>query len=154
MGKIQSANAFITSDGKKFLSLSKAEEYQKNLDEAERLSDLLGGTNIKDDGCNFANGDGYYLLNTKKVELFIRDFSAWALQNVYGKDFKGPADPIIICRSGYLGRYLSDGDSPFCRPHSIFSSVILKAERWRRYGQPYFANHPEKAKNICLGELN
>lgn len=124
--------------------------YRKIKKAEERLHKLLGGS-VEDPGCNFVNGDGYYQLSAEQVRQFdfafveaVKEFVP-DLFNYFVVDNK----PFNI-KSYYVGRYLDDNGS------ILYKSLMLRYtidDKFRRWGQPYYAINPGTGKDNNLGSL-
>lgn len=52
--------------------------------------------------------------------------------------------------AGFIGRYLDDGGSP---AYALWIRASCIDPKLRMWGQPYFANNPHEAKQICLATV-
>ena len=88
----------------------------------------------KDDGCSFANGNGF-VQQDKAVVSEVRS----GLERLAGMDGK----PF-----GYIGRCLDDSDSPL---YSAWVRVAMCVDsQGREWGQPYYAMNPGAGKMMAL----
>jgi hypothetical protein len=134
---MEEIRVYKTKDGEIFKDKSLAENHESTLLKIESIMKLLGGYNreIDPNSCEFANGGGYIVISKDKMtEANIRivelkkdlGYEEYPITNIrcYEDDYIGIISSTIFCiREGSDGNYL-------------------------RYGQSYYANNPEKAKNI------
>lgn len=123
--------AYETIDGILFTDKDKAEKHE-NLHLLEcSIINLLGGSdNDIDKGCNFINGDGYYIVpeeNMDKAKVQINEL----LKATNQKGFS------ITSRACNENKYTNSvGNTMAC---IVYNENIIK-----RVGQPYFANNLHK----------
>lgn len=129
------------------MGLIKSAKIRRRMNE---LVKMLGGE-IEDPGCNFANGDGYYQLKPEAVRMFdnafieaVKEFEP-ALFHEYEK--KGL---LFVITNYFTGRWLDDSGSPLYGPVMVRFNVD---DKFRRWGQMYYATHPGEGKDKKLGDL-
>lgn len=141
---------FEAEDGTLFKTIAKALKYNKIYKRVKDLCNMLGGP-INDPGCNFANGDGYYQLTPEMVRRFDNAFIE-AIKEFEPELFKEYSDknlPFVITNY-FTGRWLDDNNSP------LYTAVMLRHrvdEKFRLWGQTYYAMNPEKGKQNKLGDF-
>ena len=107
---------------------------------------------IPNDGtCDFANGSGYIVHDSKKLEccrLKILELVSmyidhpWIQQTIDNKDID----------ASWVGRLLDEYNiKPLSSAWHRFSCMDKLNREW---GQPYFANNPEKGEQINLSKIN
>lgn len=114
------------------------------------LAAMLGG-DIEDSDCSFGNGDGYYQLTPEAVRMFDNAFIEAvkelepALFNEYVK-----AGIQFVIKNYFTGRWMDDSNSGLNYPLRIRFNVD---DKFRRWGQMYYANNPGEGKQVKLGDL-
>ena len=141
---------YETEDGTLFESFEKAQQQSYLLKEVKKLIELIGGF-PNDSGCQFINGGGYYQLSCKAVEEFdskaiaiIKKSEPWIFKGALEKE--GLSNETLMKSYG-VGRCLCDSDSVLYTLVSIRNCIDSKYRRW---GQPYFANNPDKGEQKKL----
>jgi hypothetical protein len=137
---------YISDDDLEFTSEDACISYEALCKEvAETMSKLAERPNLS--GCGFENGDGYIQHNPD---------SAWAAKVAILKIANGiyphkwfdqsmdnkSADP------SWAGRII-DEFSEKCVRQAWYRFQCMD-KQFREYGQPYYALHPDKAKDVCL----
>lgn len=101
----------------------------------------------KDDGCVFANGGGYIQHDKKILILVRRSLLELCKTYVDHKWIQQTIDDESVDAS-WVSRLLGDyGINPLYMAWNRFSCIDKNQREW---GQPYYANNPEKAKQIQL----
>lgn len=138
---------YEAEDGSLFKVVKEALKRNKMLDEMKALKKLLGG-DIKDKGCNFANGDGFVQLSESDIKLFdtmflkiVEKYEPWILKNF--TDSLTTNEQKV--KSYGMGRSLDDSGSPL---YSLVSLRHCVDHKFRRWGQPYFAINPTEGKQV------
>lgn len=111
---------------------------------------ILGGR-IEDPGCNFANGGGYYQLTPEAIRMFDNAFieAVKEMEPELFKKYEKAGRPFNI-KDYAVGRWLNDSGSP------LYGSLITRLcidDKFRRWGQIYYANNTSEGKNVKLGDL-
>ena len=128
---------FQTEDGKVFETEKKAEYHEELLKQIKVLSESI--LPKKFDTCEFANGDGHIQLTVAQVKKFDEEF----------KKLLSKHDPDCLkYDDGMMGRMLNDSDSSLYHLWCLAQKINRGSNRL--YGQPYYANHPLEAKQVCL----
>ena len=135
---------FKAVDGREFRSEKECLDYESLIAEVKTIMQALKPT-PKDDGCNFANG--YSFVQQKKGMVKLTRLN---LLNV----IKRYIDHKWIIQSmeddtvhpSWVGRLVDESD---LRPLSDAWYRISNIDKeYREWGQPYFANNPEKSHVI------
>lgn len=147
MKKVQ---MYQLDDGSLFKSLRSARARDKEMKAVQKLMKLLGG-HIREEGCSFSNGEGYYEIDPKRVVDY--DLGFVNLVEIYlpklADQFHEKKIPISALNP-YVGRYLSDSDTPL---YGLVSLRMCIDKYNRRWGQPYFALNPNEGVQKKLGEF-
>lgn len=143
---METITKFKAIDGTEFTSETECLKYELLIKRVDEIMSLLPPT-PKDDGCSFANGDGY--IKHEKTELrnaqvklleICKEYidHKWIQQSI--------DDETVHC--SWVGRLLGDyGIKPLNNAWYRFSCVDNQSREW---GQPYYANNPEKGKQVQL----
>ncbi len=133
-------------DGVEFNDKDKCLEYEALISQVKLIMSQLQ-EKPTDDGCSFSNGGGYLqhsktLVRKVKVQILelCKDYidHKWIQQAI---------DDETVHPS-WVGRLVSDyGIRPLNEAWGRFSCMDKKCREW---GQPYYANNPEEAKQIEL----
>ena len=137
---------FKAIDGKEFTSETECLNYELLIKRVDEIMALLPPT-PKDDGCSFANGDGY--IKHEKTELRNVQVKLLKICKEYidHKWIQQTIDDENIHPS-YVGRLLGDyGITPL---NDAWYRFICVDNQGREWGQPYYANNPEKGKQVQL----
>lgn len=116
----------------------------------KELTQLLGGE-IADPGCGFANGDGYYQLTAESVRQFDHGFTEAVKEfepDLFAEYSK--KNLTFVVRNYFTGRWLDDTMSPL---NSLVRIRYNIDDKFRRWGQMYYANNPNIGKQVKLGDL-
>lgn len=117
-------------------------EYKK-LSRQEKIDQMFSWIDlVQDDGCKFANGGGHRKWKKRDYEKLIKTiikavelYEPWIFKQY---DKHGGLKEEYVKGGTFLGRYLSDNNSPiyswFCLQWNICTKCL------REYGQPYYAN--------------
>jgi len=134
-------------DGREFFYADECRKYENF---AERVSLLMKPLGELPDlpACGFANGGGYVqhdgdtFLKVRNALLEIAKEQithTWLQESIdNGMDVHSSYAGHII--SGYGNRYLS----------SAWHRIACTDNQFREWGQPYYADNPSKAKQVCL----
>lgn len=108
----------------------------------------------ENDGCSFANGDGYVAQDPKRyvavlngaLDIFDGYFTSEAARkhSAYARQ-QGPGHAM----DSFVGRYLDD--SPNLSPlRSVWSRLRDIDAQCREWGQPFYASNPTAGKQVRL----
>ena len=132
--KINHIIQYEAEDGKTFKTQSECERYSEILKEVNEY--LLSIPNP--DKYNITNGDGYILHNprihTQMEKLIVKLSNKWFKHKEPFTNF-----------NYVLGRYIDDSNM-ICLNRLSYRLMCIRDDR--EYGQPYFANNPDKCKDI------
>lgn len=133
---MEEIKAYKTKDGKIFIDKELAEEHESIIIKVDTVMNLLGGYNkdIDPNSCEFANGGGYVTIsseNLNKANILIEEL----------KDLVGLSDYSIKNIRCYENDYIGVISSTlYC--------IVLDNGEYLRYGQQYYAQNQNQAKNI------
>jgi len=137
---------FKAIDGKEFTKQTECLKYELLIKQVDEIMALLPPT-PNDDGCNFSNGGGYIkhdkqVLRNAQIKILElckeRIDHKWIQQSI--------DDETVHC--SWVDRLLGDYDiRPLDKAWYRFSCVD---EQNREWGQPYYANNPEKGEQVQL----
>ena len=138
---------FKAIDGKEFTDKDECVNYELLIERVNNVMSLLPPI-PNNDGCSFSNGDGFLQHkkeNLTKVRLQILEVCKehinhdWIQQTVDDDT----VDPSWVAR--LLGDH---GIRPLQDAWYRFSCIDKLSREW---GQPYYANNPEKGKQVSVG---
>tara|TARA_R110000851_G_scaffold297052_1_gene452278 strand:+ start:638 stop:1072 length:435 start_codon:yes stop_codon:yes gene_type:complete len=144
---METITKFKAIDGKEFTNKEECLKYELLIERVDSTMALLP-PQPNDEGCSFSNGDGFLqhkkenLMNVKVQILEIcKEYidHNWIQQTIDDET----VDPSWVAR--LLGDY---NIRPLSNAWHRFSCVDKLHREW---GQPYFANNPEKGKQVCVG---
>lgn len=132
-------------DGVEFTDEKLCHEHERNCDTA---SNIMVSMPEKPDDCGFSNGGGY-LQHDKDLLLKIRnEFLGFAKRYTGHKWIQETIDKGFDVHSSYAGRILDE-----CTPQSInrhWHRFMCIDDQGREWGQPYYANNPDKGDQVRL----
>lgn len=136
---------YKADDGREFLNEDECMEYETQ----ERfIKSIISVLPEPPDDCGFSNGEGYIqhepvIVNAVKTQLLreaLRHSDHKWLQESIDKDDIHPS---------WAARIMGD-----CVKSNALNRAWYRIQcidnRYREWGQPYYANHPGEAKQICL----
>lgn len=126
--KEKQVTVFVAEDGTEFTDREKCAAYERDSANIARMLKPLGA---RPTSVYFANGEGYIQHDRDTVTAVHRDLMRHFADTGYG--------------FGFLGRYLSDNDSPY---YVVWSRLSCIDELGREWGQPYYALNPHKGKQV------
>jgi len=147
MGKITKYKAI---DGKEFNSESDCQDYEILIDQVNQIMSQIEDCKKYDEGLGFSNGEGYVqhkpetFLKVKReiLELVKTKIDHhWIQQTI---DAIGTDD----VHPSWVGRIL--GDYNFDPIYKAWYRISCTDNKYREWGQGYFAANPEKGKQIEL----
>ena len=101
----------------------------------------------KDDGCSFANGDGYIKHDKAKLRNAQIQILKLCKERIDHKWIQQTIEDESVHPS-YVGRLIDDYNiRPLNKAWFRFMCVDNQNREW---GQPYYANNPEKGKQVQL----
>lgn len=126
---------YRAKDNREFYDLDKCMEHEVLLIKIDNILEKLVPAS---DDIEFTNGEGYIQQERDIVKQAIKESTE--LYNKSRKEMSKKIETIM-----YYGRLLQDSGSPLYNLYSRFDCIDTKMREW---GQPYFAYHPEKGKQI------
>lgn len=132
---------YQADDGKVFDTEQEAVKHDAKAVSIKGLAKLLKPI-PENDGCSFANGDGYVQQDALKVQEYKRGIMLLGACH-HAKMAEWAKNPIEVHPQSIVGRILSDCDDLLYR---AWHRVMCMDSQFREWGQPYYANHPEDAK--------
>jgi hypothetical protein len=132
-------------DGSEFTSEAACIQHEQNCNIAEKI---MQGIPKEPDGCYFANGSGYIQHDKSKLLQTRNEFIEFCKRYSSHKWLQETIDKGWDAHSSWAGRILDE-----CAPRSInkqwyrFSCIDSNFREW---GQPYYANNPDQAKQVRL----
>ena len=137
---------YKANDGTEFETEKQCQEYESL---CARVSAVMEAwpEHPKNDGCSFVNGGGFIQLTKgtfEQVRSNLLDIIAQEIPNQWVEQSKdGTRHPI------WVGRLLSDaGSGPL---YSAWLRIQCVDPSFREWGQPYYANNPEKGEQKQIG---
>lgn len=138
---------YVADDGSEFNSLDECEKYELH---CKHVSDVMKGLGETPElpGCGFSNGDGY-LQHEEKTFMDVRTkLLEIAKQFTDHKWIQQTIDKGLDAHPSYAGRIIDEcTTSPLRR---AWYRIMCVDTKFREWGQPYYANYPEQAKNVRL----
>lgn len=143
---MQTIQKFVSDDGLEFVDRQACIRYEAMCKEvAEIMSKLPAIPELP--GCGFANGDGY-LQHDPVVAKAARDALLRIANTIMPhKWFQQTLDGENV-HASRAGRLISEM-SEKCVWQAWHRFSCMTAD-WREYGQPFYANNPDKASDVCL----
>ena len=134
---------FKAKDGLIFDSEDKCLDYEKIVDLVELSLRNLDDSEEYNKDCSFSNGSGFLQHSEKLVIQLEKD-----LIDICNKYFN-PKEPFERFNH-YVGRLIDDSNTKCLNKMSYKLMCIDKLNR--EWGQPYFANNPDKGIQKCLND--
>jgi hypothetical protein len=142
---------WIAEDGAEFNSREACDEYERLCaDVQEVLSKLPKIPDLPE--CSFENGGGYLQHSEETIKPARDDILHLALKNgVGGTSIEKWITAMLNgedVHASWPGRAIDE-----CCPAPLrraWYRFMCMDSQWREWGQPYYANHPEEAKQIRL----
>ena len=131
---------YVASDKTEFDKESDCRKYEKAL---EDIKNIFAQLSPRPSDMSFANGNGYIQHSKQAFKKAERAFYEAACKYHRGLD-------EYKMNSYAFWRSLDDNDSPFYCNHSGGRLLCTSKKTWREYGQPYYAEHEDEAKQIQL----
>lgn len=135
---------YKANDGKIFNHKNDCEKYEFKMNQIEKIMQNLPQ---EPDSCNFRNGGGYLQHDpeiVKKAMIEILKLSEIDFKEDKEKIFE---NPFSYRQSYYIGRVMTDGNN-IC--WSAWCRFLSMDNKYREWGQPYFALNPDKGEQIRL----
>lgn len=141
---------FLADDGTEFATEQDAIKHEDLCLEVRQLMQRLRPV---PDGCDFSNGSGFVqqvpadVLSVQAglARIAMRYFKDDA---TYRRHFDYTINALKPTGYTFVGRLIDDGCP---RPVSrAWHRIMCTSDDFREWGQPYYANHPYKAKQVDL----
>jgi len=143
---METITKFKAIDGTEFTSETECLKYELLIKRVGEIMALLPPT-PKDDGCSFANGDGYIKHDKAKLRNAQVQILGLCKDYIDHKWIQQTIDDESVHPS-YVGRLIDDYNiRPINKAWFRFMCVDKQNREW---GQPYYANNPEKGKQVQL----
>ena len=140
---MQEVTKFKSIDGRLFDTPLECTSHESMLEQIKNAMSLLK-PKPENDNCKFANGDGYIQQNVSDVLKAMVEVVTVADPGINKSQMQSFLSDPFACRNGIIGRYLSDcGNNAAWEAWSRFMCIDDLGREW---GQPYYASHPEDAK--------
>ena len=137
---------YQAEDGLEFTEAAECRKHEANLEEVKIIMSQLP---VRPDGCDFDNGGGF-IQHDKDVLIAVRArFCEFAKRYTDDKWLQQTIDLGLDAHPSYVGRLIDD-----CAPNSIgkhWHRFMCIDSQFREWGQPYYANHPEKGEQKMMG---
>ncbi len=109
------------------------------------LPDLID-KELGNESTAFGNGSGYIQHNSDVVDKCQRSFMDYCYEVLGNKVFLEKK----IHKQGIVGRYLDDSGTDL---YVYWHRFMCIDDKYREWGQPYFAINPDKGTQRCLNDL-
>lgn len=138
---MKTVSRYIADDGSEFATAESCQKYELLCAKVSALMSLLEP--IPDlPSCSFANGAGYIKHNPAIAKQVKAGLLAAGNEIMSHKLFlDADAHP------SYAGRLIDDMSEKCLR--NAWHRFMCMTPDFLEYGQPYFANHPSEAKDVC-----
>jgi len=136
---------FVANDGARFQSEADALKRDAQIEEVNTIMAPLGARPV-DEGCRFANGDGYIPHHPGTVRAVKIALGTLTLKTYPWIDVRGT--PLEKVHPSWLGRMLDCDDGPI---KHAWRRLYCFDEQGREWGQPYYALNPTEGKQVVWG---
>jgi len=137
---------FKAIDGREFYEESKCRDYENLIEEVEQIMGAFPPL-PQNDGCKFVNGGGYIQHSREsfeRVKSALLDVASRYISHQWIQQTK--ADPSV--HLSYAARLISEiGLQPL---ENAWNRLLCADKLYREWGQPFFAEHPEKANDFTV----
>ncbi len=140
---------YVADDGLEFDDRAKCESYEAI---CARVQSLMSRLPAKPElpGCGFENGGGYVQHDPEVARAVRRGLLEIANEIMPHHWFTQSIEDETVHPS-WPGRMIGEM-SERCLS-SAWQRFMCMTPDFREYGQPYFASHPQEAKDICLASF-
>lgn len=139
---------YKANDGTEFGELMKCVDYENLIIE---MKDILKELIPIPEDNSFQNGCGYIQQNKTSYLRVRNNILKIAQRYCDHKWLQQSIDRGLEAHSSWAGRMINE-----CCPrpidHAWYRIMATDTNTFREYGQIYYANNPEKAKDVCLNE--
>lgn len=142
MRKIQK---WCAKDGAEFFEEEQCRSYERHCRAVKEAMEPMGK---RPPGCSFSNGSGY-LQHTKEEFIAVRrKLLEIAKEFTDHRWIQDSIDKGLTVHPSYAGRIISECTTiPLDR---AWSRIMCVDKNFREWGQPYYAENPNEAKQIRL----
>lgn len=137
---MEKVERFKTKDDRLFTDKGKAKAHELFLVECDKIGAMLPAR--PDDGCKFANGDGYIQHTKEAFNAYKSGILRLGGKHCNKEMAKWSRNPEGVHNMGIAGRYFCDGNNDL---YKLWHRVMCTDESYREWGQPYYALHPSRA---------
>lgn len=139
---MEKVTQFKAEDGRLFANKTECLKYDAKLHKRDKLIRMILPKQF--DNCDFANGGGYIQLTPETKKKFMDGYVSCIRVHhpAIFKELDVSKNP-----TGFIGRYLCDGDLPFYRLWCLACQIDKSGRLW---GQAYYATHQSEAKQDVL----
>lgn len=133
-------------DGREFLDSDKCADHEQNCTIA---SGIVNKIPSKPNGTDFSNGSGYIQHDEANVLAVRNEFLEFVKR--YTGDIntiQQTIDEGFSVHPSWAGRMIDE-----CAPNSIskhWYRFMCMDDRFREWGQPFYASNPDSAEQVCL----
>ena len=142
---MEAITKFQANDGTEFYHSENCIKYELLI---ENVKTIMSKLKPIPDSCDFSNGSGY--VQHEKEQLKTAKIALLEISKEYidHKWIQQSIDDDSVHLS-YAGRLISEYSD--LRPvYKAWNRLMCVDSQFREWGQPYFATHPEEAKQVCL----
>lgn len=142
---------YVADDGSEWTAVEKAQERDTLLADVARAMKPLGE---RPDNCGFSSGGGFIQHQTavvRQVRLALHEVAKGPLGWWFKRqreDHGKTDEQIAMCHPSWPGRMLDGGCAPL---ENAYGRLCCIDDLGREWGQPYYATHPDEAKQVCVG---
>jgi hypothetical protein len=134
---------FESNDGHIWDSEEKAIARDKMIEDVKKAMRFLPEPPSE---CDFANGGGY--IDHTASAVFATKSELIELSRPFlGEWMERQTQPLTEIHASWFGRLLDGGHEPLER---AWSRMMCITPNGREFGQPYYAEHPDEAKQVCI----
>ncbi len=137
---------YVASDGEEFNSESSCAEHEQLIKWCDDLMKMLPEL-PKDDGCEFANGNGY-IQHEKEIFETYRMAILKAAQDRIDHEWISQTITDDSIHPSWVGKLLYEHD--YAPLYNVWIRVMNTDKDFREYGQGYYAANPHEAKGGAI----
>lgn len=138
---MQAIQKFLAEDGAEFNTEAACVEHEALCAEVAEIMATLP-KRPSDDRCRFSNGEGY-LQHTEAQFLAARAALLRIGNRLYPHKWFDQALTDLTVHASWCGRLIDETSRPLAR---AWQRVMCTDSKLREWGQPYYANNPDKAE--------
>jgi hypothetical protein len=140
---------FVSDDGLEFTDEGKCVSYEALCKEVSEVMSKLSPRPILP-GCGFENGDGY-IQHDPEAALAAKVAILKIANGIFPHKWFDQSMADDRVDPSWAGRLIGDFWQKCL--YQAWQRFQCMDKQFREYGQPYFALHPEQAKNVRLNQL-